>query len=157
MTWVSHKIITFCVVYTLSHNLPFSLLATVGAVLPDALEGKGFLNPTQRQSWAKKHRKSTHWFVPYLVVFLLSLMVLKNPLHISFKQIQDKVVILWWLSSGLSLGALLHILEDAISGKVPFLNPQRKSFGVRLIPTKSVFEGVFTLLIAFIFIFVVRK
>ena len=52
-----------------------------------------------------------------------------------------------WILSAISFGAIMHILQDAISGKVPLLNPKRKSFGVRLIPVRSFMEFAVTFLI----------
>lgn len=44
----------------------------------------------------------------------------------------------------LCVGALLHIAEDAVCGKVPFLTPYQK-IGVRLFQVGSVAEYLFTI------------
>jgi inner membrane protein len=42
------------------------------------------------------------------------------------------------------VGALLHILEDALCGKVPFLLPSQK-VGIRLFQVGSVLEYLFSI------------
>lgn len=129
----------------------------MGAIIPDYLEGKGFLslNHDARQSWKKYHRTYTHWFIPYLIVFLLSVLILKeNPATIH--PLKDSSLFsclpterpMFWLLSALSVGAILHIIQDAVSGKVPLLNPKIKSFGIRLIPVRSFFEFIVTTVVS---------
>jgi inner membrane protein len=64
---------------------------------------------------------------------------------------QGKELVLFILSA-LSLGCLLHILEDAVSGKVPFLHPTRRVFGVRLVRTRSFMEYVFVFVVVMLVI-----
>lgn len=159
MTWISHKALTFSILFVTTNNLWFSLVATVGAILPDFLEGTGFLslNPYTQYRWRQNHRKITHWIFPYLFLLLIAWIMFKgNPFTFKpdFQFVLDNRLIFWILFS-VCVGAIFHILQDAISGKIPLLNPKRKDFGVRLIPTKSTIEYIFTIAIILI-IFMVR-
>ena len=156
MTWLSHKMITFSAVFTFTHNISFAIASAIGAIVPDLIEGKGFLsvNPFEQQRWRANHRTYSHWFIPYLLTFCICWFIMKeNPflihphknIAVFFKL--PKTFSVAWILSAISFGAILHILQDAISGKVPLLNPKRKSFGVRLIPVRSFMEFAVTLLI----------
>jgi len=156
MTWISHKLITFSVMFAFTHNLFFAFVSAMGAIIPDLFEGKGYasVNPFEQERWRQKHRTYTHWFIPYLTVFIVCWLVIKeNPMLIHpYKNIAvflslPKHISVSWILSALSFGALMHILQDAVSGKVPLLNPKVKNFGIRLIPVRSFFEFAVTLLL----------
>ncbi len=157
MKWVSHKAITFSVAYLLSSNFFASLISAIGGVFPDAIEGFHF----ESVSWKKKHRRFSHWGAMYfflvLVCFIIGggLGVLKfNPNDILslltskgqagyIEGIKVLSRVLFWFF----LGAFFHVLEDAITGKVPFINPTKKTWGVRLFPVGSLQEYLLTLAI----------
>ncbi|WP_028844211.1 metal-dependent hydrolase [Thermodesulfovibrio thiophilus] len=159
VTWKSHKIVTFCVVYVLSHNPVFSLLAAIGSVVPDLIEGRGFvsMNPYKQYRWQQNHRKLSHWCIPYIAICLICLFILRqnslkvySVMHLNqFLQFPELLLVLW-ISFAVSSGAVMHIFEDALSGKVPLFNPKRKNFGIRLIPVNSLFELIFTLTVVFV-------
>jgi inner membrane protein len=146
MTWKSHKFLTLVLVWALTHNVFYSLIASLGAIIPDFVEGKGFLYNYER--WMRYHRTYSHWFIPYAVVFLISCLgmgweifeLMKS--NFLFFPNQEKLIV-FFIFSALSLGCLFHILEDAISGKVPLWHPSKRTFGVRLIRTRSFWEYVF--------------
>ncbi|MGC8766965.1 MAG: metal-dependent hydrolase [Brevinematia bacterium] len=159
MKWVNHKAVTFSVVYLLSSNLFASLISAVGSTFPDAIEGTDF----KSASWKKNHRKFSHWGIMYLflifVCFIIGggLKVLKFnpnefvPFFTSVLKGQANYIegikvlskFLFWFF----VGGFFHILEDAITGKVPLINPTKKTFGVRLFPVGSMQEYLLTLAI----------
>ncbi len=159
MKWVNHKAVTFSVVYLLSSNLFASLISAVGSIFPDTVEGTDF----ESASWKKKHRKFSHWGAMYLflafVCFILGggLKVLKfNPNEIIslfmfvskgqasyIEGIKVLSRVLFWFF----VGGFLHVLEDAITGKVPLINPTKKTWGIRLFPVGSLQEYLLTLAI----------
>lgn len=154
MTWVSHQSLTFSLILALTNNLLFAMVSAVGSILPDWMEGKGHKSqdPYMQERWRQNHRKLSHWFIPYVIFAFFSLaffdtssgkLYATQGLPTFFEMPQSFAF--GWIGLALSVGAILHIVQDAISGKVPLLNPKKKSFGVRLIPTRSFKEGVFTL------------
>ena len=73
MKWVNHKLLTGSIVYFLTNDPVAALFATAGSILPDAVEG--FPNESNYTQWRKNHRQLSHWFPPYLTVFLLLYLV----------------------------------------------------------------------------------
>ena len=155
MTWKSHKLLTLVLVWAFFHNVFYSFIAGIGAIIPDLLEGKGFLYDYER--WIQRHRTYSHWFIPYAVVFLVSFLGMGKEvfelmrLDFLFFPNQEKLI-LFFILSALSLGCLFHILEDAVSGKVPLWHPTKRTFGVRLIRTRSFLEYVFVILVVLLVI-----
>jgi inner membrane protein len=150
MTWKSHKLLTLVLVWAFTHNVFYSFIASVGAIIPDFLEGKGFLYDYEK--WMRTHRTYSHWLIPYAIVFLICFLgmgkenfVLMRSDFLYFPS-QERIV-LFFMFSALSLGCLLHILEDAVSGKVPLWHPKKRVFGVRLIRTRSFLEYVFVFVV----------
>ncbi len=129
--------------------------AVLGSTLPDAIEGLRSLRTKEDYiAWNRIHRKQSHWFVPYLVLLCLSwsfslfpnfLLSDLLPIHV-IKFYKSDLTNLFFLKTGTLLfgwylvGVLMHILEDAICGKVPFANPNKKDFGIRLFKTGSFTE-----------------
>jgi hypothetical protein len=151
MKWTSHKLLTGAIIFAITGN-PIAALATaVGSTIPDAVEGI----PTESNyyRWRARHRQVSHWFVPYLVTFLLfQSYSLLHPVHLSFSQlwamangdVMDHLPIFSWLIAMLSLGACFHIAEDALCGKVPGIK-RKKRVGVKLFYVGSVKEYAFVL------------
>jgi inner membrane protein len=150
MTWKSHKLLTLVLVWAFTHNVFYSFIASVGAIIPDFLEGKGFLYDYEK--WMRAHRTYSHWFIPYAIIFLISLFGMGKETFILMKldflyfPSQERIA-LFFILSALSLGCFLHILEDAVSGKVPLWHPKKRVFGVRLIRTRSFLEYVFVFVV----------
>ena len=155
MTWKSHKLLTLVLVWFLTNNFFYSFIASVGAIIPDFVEGRGFLYDYER--WARYHRTYSHWFIPYAVVFLISFFgmgweifeLMKS--NILFFPSQGKFIV-FFIFSALSLGCLFHILEDAVSGRVPLWHPTKRTFGVRLIRTRSFLEYIFVFVVVLLVI-----
>ena len=119
MIWKSHVIVTFVTVYAITHNPVASVCAMLGSTFPDRIE---FL------SWKKTHRTFSHWFVFYLPVLFL------------YKQ-GISMYLFWFF-----IGALLHIVEDALCGKIPVFSPRKRIQVIpRLFYTGSVNEFLFVI------------
>jgi inner membrane protein len=155
MTWKSHKLLTLVLVWAFTHNFLYSLIASIGSIIPDFVEGKGFLYDYEK--WMRTHRTYSHWFIPYAILFLISLIGMGEEVGVLVK---SEVLflpgkegkILFFILSALSLGCLLHILEDAVSGKVPLWHPKKRTFGVRLVRTRSFMEYVFVFVVVLLVI-----
>lgn len=96
MRWINHQTTTALLVYAGTGNLSAATVATIGSVLPDAMEFplRGFA----------KHRGLSHY--PYL-----------------YGAAAASAWYVWWFGANLLayyifmmlLGALIHLLEDAMS------------------------------------------
>lgn len=142
MKWISHKILTGSIVYAITGNSLAAIFASAGSIIPDAIEG--FPDENNYSSWRKNHRKISHWLPIYLTFFI----VLFPISYFHFSDLSDIIQYLscqhpyLFLAYGISfmaLGACFHILEDAICGKVPSLNPQKK-IGIKLFYVGSIKE-----------------
>ena len=137
MKWVNHQIVTGVVVYTATQNLLFAAYSMAGAILPDKMEG----NPRTAKnywSWRSKHRGWSHWPLLYLAV--LGALLAVNRGNMSVTGLWDMSTIAGYMM----VGALLHIAEDALCGKVPFLHPAQK-IGLKLFAVGSVLEYLFSI------------
>jgi inner membrane protein len=155
MTWKSHKLLTLVLVWGLTHNFFYSFIASIGAIIPDFLEGKGFLYDYER--WVQRHRTYSHWFIPYAVLFLISFLGMGSEIWVLMRSDlfyfpSQWAEFLFFILSALSLGCLFHILEDAVSGKVPLWHPTRRVFGIRLVRTRSFAEYVFVFMVVLLVI-----
>lgn len=139
MKWQNHQIATGFIVYAATNDALMVAASILGAVLPDRLEG----NPPQESKaywkWRKSHRTWSHY--PPLYFLLLALaqvgkMYFQNPI----------LEIILNLVSYIFVGALLHIAEDGICGKVPILSTKKKH-GLKLFKVGSWGEYVCTGLI----------
>jgi len=150
--WHNHKIVTASIVWIATNNLLAVVPATIGSIIPDFIEGKW------NEGINTSHRKISHWWIPYFLIFVVCSFSVKgvdinyhNFLH--FAQINLKITLIF-LCQYLALGALFHIIEDTLCGKVPLLNPYRKEFGFRIFRVGSIgeyiFVGLFLLSILFI-------
>lgn len=151
MTWYSHKVLTFIAVFEISRDLIFAVLSAVFSVIPDMVEGKmfvnGVMNKLDYQKWKERHRRLSHWWVVYT-----TLLVVGASVSFVYKQAGYMLI-------ALSVGSICHILEDALSGRVPLLSPRRKSFGIRLVKTGGVGEKllVFSVIMLFIAIEILSR
>ena len=137
MKWVNHEIVTGVIVYTAVQDPLLALYSMAGSIIPDKVEG----NPrsTNYWSWRSRHRGWSHWPMLYLLLFILQQHILASA---KLPSLADLNVI----GSYFCIGAMLHIAEDAICGKVPFLTPWHK-IGVRLFKVGSVTEYLVAILI----------
>lgn len=153
MKWINHKLITFSLVFLITDNIVSSSIAALGSVFPDKLEMNPFetLNKNKDKKTiqlAKDHRKTSHWFVLYLVPALILLLYLKSYVFLSTKEFillakniyQNSVLFASYVFFFFFVGCLLHIFEDALTGKVPLLNPKKKNFTLKITYTGSLSE-----------------
>ena len=128
MKWVSHITLTGTIAYAVTADPLLTAAAALGAVLPDKAEG----TPQQIgwHTWRSRHRGWSHW--PLLYLALLG--GLTEAQHYFFYDAAFFSVLTW-----LFVGALCHIAEDALCGKVPFLYPTQK-IGIRLFTVGSLRE-----------------
>lgn len=139
MKWVNHEIVTGVIVYAITENPLASLYSMAGAVLPDKMEG----NPGSGNywSWRSRHRGWSHWPMLYVLLLGLQLRVMKDGM-LAFNDMGTIGVFL-------CVGALLHIIEDAVCGKVPFITPWQK-IGIKLFQVGSVTEYLFSIVLVLI-------
>ena len=139
MKWTSHKICTLGTVTLLSGNVFYGLVTMLTSCVPDMLEGKPpdmYKDYKGYWAWRSRHRKYSHWFVLY---------VLMGMAYASCRYFHIIPANLFKYTDNfyfLILGCLMHILEDAICGKVPRLNWNKK-IGVKLFTVGSWQEYAF--------------
>ena len=133
MKWVSHITLTATIAYAVSADPMCTAAAAVGAVLPDKIEGAP--GSVGWSTWRSRHRGWSHWPMLYLAL-------IGGIAHARTYFFYDTAffAVLTWLL----IGALLHIAEDAVCGKVPCLYPTQKA-GIRLFTVGSFREYLFVL------------
>ena len=114
MKWANHKLVTTVVVFAGTGNFLYAAYSFFGSVLPDRLEGKP---PKESKAYWK-----------WRLFYLHEVGVLKD-LFWEIAQIPIFVCV----------GALLHIIEDGICGKVPLIWRKRK-IGIKLFRVGSSWE-----------------
>ena len=129
MKWINHQIVTGFIVYAASDNALFVASSIVGAVLPDRVEGDPPKESTAYWKWRKNHRTWSHYPPLYILLILLSQFAAEY-----FQNPQLELVMN--LITYAMFGALLHIIEDSICGKVPVFTPRRKH-GLKLFKVGS--------------------
>ena len=135
MKWVNHEIVTGVIVYGATGDLLSTVFSMAGAIFPDKVEGRP---GTNYWSWRARHRGWSHWPVIYIAIYaLMQLGFLPQGAD------AEKGV------SFVCIGALLHIAEDAVCGKVPFLFPWQK-VGIKLFKVGSVTEYLFAMALVII-------
>lgn len=162
--WINHKVSTFAIVFALTHDPVVSAISAVGSIIPDALEGSDY----QSQNWKRRHRKITHWLLGYALVAASLWFALHGSVHRSvltmdvftvFKVLNSATIlfvmgfVLFWFS----VGCILHVLEDSLSGPVPLMHPTRRVFSVGIFRTGSVFEYILSFGLLFTVLGVFKK
>lgn len=139
MKWLNHQIVTGFIVYAATDNALFVASSIVGAVIPDRVEGSPPQESKAYWKWRKNHRTWSHYPPLYLALMAaaqLAIQYFQNPtLELILKLFIYALV-----------GALLHIVEDGICGKVPIFTPRRKH-GIKLFKVGSWREYFFAILI----------
>ena len=136
MKWINHQVVTGVVVYTATADLLLTAYSMAGAILPDKIEG----NPRAGNywTWRSRHRGWSHWPMLYLLLLGLQLKVMGGG--------WDAFMDLGNIGVYFCIGALLHIVEDAVCGKVPLFTPWQK-VGVKLFTVGSVTEYIFSIVV----------
>jgi len=145
MKWFNHQIITGSTVYVLFNDPVGTAIAMSGSIFPDYIEG----NDYESTRWKKNHRRLSHWggayFFLWLVFFFWTQYREFLPFYKSFSQFSVFSIhtLTPYIVSGMMyffLGCFFHVLEDSLCGKVSFLNPYRRDFGIKLFRVGSLKE-----------------
>ena len=139
MKWISHEIVSSVIVYAATDNLLYMAYSMIGTMLPDKLEG----DPRKARdywNWRSKHRGWSHWPVPYL--FFIAVLLLTEQKKLAGENFSAMATIGIFVMTG----AVLHILEDAVCGKVPLIYLTQK-IGIKLFAVGSFREYFFSMLI----------
>lgn len=142
MKWVTHEVVTGAAVFSLTGDVLASLYSMAGAIVPDKIEG-GPLRRIRLKLFGG-HRGWSHWPMAYLLAALLFSQADElAPLGPALGEIKR-------VGFFLAVGALFHIGEDALCGKVPFILPTQK-IGVKLFKVGTVMEYVVAILLVALF------
>lgn len=138
MKWFTHKVLTFAAVSFLTDSVLCAVAAACGSVLPDRLEfvlyGKNI------PPW--KHRRWSHWPLPYAFLSVLFWGLSGRSFPFLFAKDYPSLSFVFAFLGWTSAGAHMHILQDALCGRVPFWSPGKKTFGMRLFRVGSHTEKV---------------
>ena len=145
MKWINHQIVTGFIVFAATDNALFVASSIVGAVIPDKVEGSPPKESKAYWKWRSNHRTWSHYPVIYLA--LIGLLMFASD---SFKD--PTISLIAEMGIYVLIGALLHIAEDGICGRVPILTPKGKH-GIKLFKVGSVGEYLVAALIIAICIF----
>ena len=132
MKWVSHQVVTGVVVFAATDDMLLTAVAMAGAIFPDKVEGSPRMG--NYWSWRSRHRGWSHW--PLLYLGLIGFFE-----RFAGGAPPAALVDAARFGTFFCIGALLHIAEDALCGKVPLLTPARK-VGLRLFTVGSVTEYI---------------
>ena len=146
MKWINHQIVTGFVVCTVTDDALFTASAIVGAVLPDKVEGSPPKDGDAYWKWRKRHRTWSHWSPIYLAL-IGAAQFAKNYFA------EPTIAFVLNLLTYALVGALLHIAEDALCGKVPIFTPYKKH-GLKLFKVGTWREYFFAALIIAICLFI---
>lgn len=130
MKWINHEIVTGVIVYGATQDMLAAAFAMGGAIFPDKVEGRPVAS---YWSWRAKHRGWSHWPVIYIALYAI--------MQLGWLQAHNEIAV---YGSYVCIGALLHIAEDAVCGKVPCLFPWQK-IGIKLFKVGSVTEYLFSM------------
>ena len=129
MTGKGHRLSTFSFVLGGTGSLLAATMSFLGSTFPDSSEYIIFGKKRNRY-----HRRYTHWFIPWLtlacicfsragwIVPRLSVLVDGRNAHLD----------VWACAGFWFMGCVLHILEDAWCGTVPFLRPWKRDVGIHV-------------------------
>lgn len=139
MKWINHQVVTGFMIYAATDNALFVASGILGAVLPDRVEGSPPREKKAYWKWRKNHRTWSH-YPPLYLALIFAAQYAKNYLSFPGSEIVLNVL------SYIFVGALLHIVQDGICGKVPILTPHGKH-GLKLFKVGSWREYFFVVLI----------
>ncbi len=129
MKWISHQIVTGFLVYAATDNALFVASSVIGAVIPDRVEGSPPRESRAYWKWRRNHRTWSH-YPPIYFALIIATQFAKTQFP------NPAAEILLTLLTYILIGALLHIAEDSICGKVPVFKP-RKKHGLKLFKVGS--------------------
>ena len=129
MTGKGHRLSTFSIVLGATGSPLAATLSLLGSTFPDSSE---YLIFGKRRN--RYHRRYTHWFIPWAalaytcfkragwIVPRLSALVDGRGAHYD----------IWACVGFWFMGCVLHIVEDAWCGTVPFLRPWKRDIGIHV-------------------------
>ena len=148
MKWINHQVLTGFIVYAATDNALFVASSIVGAVIPDRVEGTPPKDNSGYWAWRRRHRTWSHYPVIYLALIGLLLFAKDyiQPMNVNYIPTLTLFidVTIWAM-----VGALLHIVEDGICGKVPIFTPHSKH-GFKLFTVGSWQEYLFSAIVILI-------
>ena len=146
MKWINHQIVTGFIVCTATDDALFTASAIVGAVIPDRVEGSPPKESLAYWKWRKSHRTWSHW-PPIYLALIAAAQFAKNFYS------EPTLAFALNLLTYVLVGALLHIAEDGLCGKIPIFTPHKK-YGLKLFKVGAWSEYFFAALIILICLFV---
>ena len=146
MKWINHQIVTGFIVCTVTDDALFTASSIVGAVIPDRVEGSPPKENKAYWKWRKNHRTWSH-YPPIYLALIAAAQFAKDYYP------EPTLAFVLNLITYALVGALLHVAEDGICGKVPIFFP-RKKYGLKLFKVGSWQEYFFTVLIILICLFI---
>lgn len=145
MKWINHQVVTGFIIYAATDNALFVASGIVGAVIPDRVEGSPPKESKAYWKWRKSHRTWSH-YPPIYLLLIASAQFAKH-----FYPDPTVGLILNLITYAL-VGALLHIAEDGICGKIPIFTPHKKC-GLKLFKVGTLGEYFCSAIIIFICLF----
>lgn len=139
MKWINHQIVTGFIVFAATDNALFVASSIIGAVIPDRVEGSPPQESKKYWKWRKNHRTWSH-YPPLYILLIIGVKFVSEYLQ------EPRLELILNLVIYALFGALLHIIEDGICGKVPIFTPRRKH-GIKLFKVGSWQEYVFSAII----------
>ena len=129
MKWITHQCMAVMAAMTLDMPVTGIAAAWIGSVFPDMLDRKKAGASFFRQwKFNSVHRKGSHWFGWWLLLWLFSYAGMLGPLPDS-------------IAGGFAFGALTHVLLDMCTIRgVPMLPEGGKNFSLRICRTGGLGE-----------------
>lgn len=132
MKWVNHRLVTGTVTWAVTQDVFAVCAAVSGSVFPDRIEILGS---------QKYHRTISHWWAVYFPVVLWLWPYSGKPAD-GFVTNRFALYMTFWFF----MGAVAHILEDSICGRIPLWHPFRKVYVCRRLfyvgsPREYLFTG----------------
>lgn len=129
MTGKGHRLSTFAFVIGATGSPLAAAMSFMGSTFPDSSEHMFFGKKRNRY-----HRRYTHWFIPWAalayVCFSRSGWIVPRISALVDGRGAHRDV---WACAGFwFMGCVLHILEDAFCGTVPFLRPWKRDVGMHI-------------------------
>jgi membrane-bound metal-dependent hydrolase YbcI (DUF457 family) len=150
--WISHKLTTFAIYYTISGDPIQSLIASASSTLPDAIEmGPG-------RAIFPKHRGGSHnplfWFFALAILFCLFRKGLPRTTVVPVAFIPGPEALFLAIATGVTL----HLIADSFSGSgIPLLGNKRIALKFYKTFTLSEFAVVSFVLISCAVSFALRR
>ena len=146
MKWINHQIVTGFIVCTATDDALFTASSIVGAVIPDRVEGSPPKDSSDYWKWRKRHRTWSHYPPIYIALIIAAQFAKEYYPDPTFAVVMN-------LISYALVGAILHIAEDGLCGKIPIFTPRGK-YGLKLFKVGTWREYFFAAVIILICLFV---